>query len=103
MESDAPLRLKGTNNSSNCFQAECCIEQQSVAVETRFCAAGEVEAYPVEMHQVFSNLLLNAMEAAGNGGQVVVEIADQLNGSVDAHEHTMRRFGTRLSKERLLR
>ena len=55
-------------------------EQHGVAVEKRFSTAGEVEAYPVEMHQVFSNLLLNAVEAAGQGGQVEVEIADGLNG-----------------------
>lgn len=61
--------------------------QQAVAVEKRFSVAGEVEAFPVEMHQVFSNLLLNALEAAGHGGHVVVEISDQLNGWVQVAVH----------------
>ncbi len=58
------------------------LSQQGVSIEKRFSAAGEVEAYPVEMHQVFSNLLTNAVEAAGHGGHVAVEISDDMNGSV---------------------
>jgi len=47
-----------------------------VRVECKFMVAGEIEGYPVEMYQVLSNLILNAAEATGRGGHVVVEICD---------------------------
>jgi signal transduction histidine kinase len=49
---------------------------REISVERRYLTSGEVEAYPVEMHQVFSNLLLNAAEATGKGGQIAIEICD---------------------------
>jgi signal transduction histidine kinase len=41
----------------------------------------EVCAFPAELRQVFTNLITNAAEAAGQGGQVNVSIAPQCAGT----------------------
>jgi PAS domain S-box-containing protein len=45
-----------------------------VAVFTDFPPAVSVAAFPAELRQVFTNLITNAAEAAGNGGEVHVSI-----------------------------
>jgi integral membrane sensor domain MASE1 len=61
-ETTSPVRLRLADTIEEILRLYAPrFEQQDVKVEKRFFAAGEVEAYPVEMHQVFSNLLLNAM------------------------------------------
>ena len=35
---------------------------------------GEIQAFPAEMRQVFSNLVVNALEAAGKNGKVLIRI-----------------------------
>lgn len=52
------------------------LNQQAMSIEKNFSAAAEIEAYPVEMHQVFANLLLNAMEAAGEGGHISIDVSE---------------------------
>jgi signal transduction histidine kinase len=43
----------------------------------------EVAAFPAELRQVFTNLVTNAAEAAGTGGEVKISIVPQ-NSGVDA-------------------
>ena len=45
-----------------------------VQVSRHFESEGEIEAFPGEMRQVFSNLLINAIEAVGNDGRIAVRI-----------------------------
>ena len=40
-----------------------------------------VEGFPAELRQVFTNLITNAAEAAGEGGSIVVRILPQLSGT----------------------
>lgn len=51
-----------------------------VTVSTRFPAKISVAAFPAELRQVFSNLIVNAAEAAGSGGKVDVSIKAQTQG-----------------------
>ena len=47
-----------------------------------------VDAFPAELRQVFSNLITNAAEAAGPGGEVRVSIAPEAGGFTrDGHKH----------------
>lgn len=48
-----------------------------VAVFTDFPLAIAVDAFPAELRQVFTNLITNAAEAAGSGGEVRVNITPQ--------------------------
>jgi PAS domain S-box-containing protein len=48
-----------------------------VAVFTDFAPAVSVDAFPAELRQVFTNLITNAAEAAGHGGEVRVSISPQ--------------------------
>jgi signal transduction histidine kinase len=57
---------------------------QGVTVVTDLPYAMFVPAFPAELRQVFTNLITNAAEAAGSGGQVHVSIQPQAQG-VDAH------------------
>jgi PAS domain S-box-containing protein len=56
---------------------------QGVTVSTDLPAAISVAAFPAELRQVFTNLITNAAEAAGSGGEVHVSIEPQAQG-VDA-------------------
>lgn len=48
-----------------------------VAVFTDFPPAISVDAFPAELRQVFNNLITNAAEAAGRGGEVRVSVSPQ--------------------------
>lgn len=45
-----------------------------IEVERRYSYEGTVQAFPGEVRQVFSNLLINAVEAVGQGGRIVVRV-----------------------------
>ncbi len=83
------------------------LQSERIQVERQFHFAGTIEAFPAEMRQVFSNLILNALDAAAkpgrlwlrvyqgrnwrNGGRGIrVVVAD--NGSGIAPEHRARVF-----------
>jgi PAS domain S-box-containing protein len=51
-----------------------------VTVSTNLPAAISVAAFPAELRQVFTNLITNAAEAAGHGGEVHVSIEPQAAG-----------------------
>ena len=80
--------------------------EHGVTVSTETGAAGRVLGFPAELRQVFTNLLTNAADAAGDGGVVrvsvlpreagvVVEIADNGPGiSEDIRPHLFQAFFT---------
>ncbi|MBV8631584.1 MAG: CHASE3 domain-containing protein [Silvibacterium sp.] len=59
--------------------------QQGIDVERQFKDPVIVEGYPAELRQVFTNVVLNAIDAAGNGGRIRIRIepvaAQELRGS----------------------
>lgn len=46
------------------------LQQQGIQMETRMAGELAIEGFPAELRQVFSNLILNAIEAAGAKGKV---------------------------------
>jgi len=50
------------------------IHTRCVRVEKRFEAQTEIRGFPGEMRQVFSNLIVNALEAVGEGGEVKLHV-----------------------------
>jgi signal transduction histidine kinase len=67
------------------------LDEALAAQETRVAAQGitlhkeygpvqEIQAYPAELRQVFSNLLTNALEAVADGGKVSVRIKQAYSG-----------------------
>ena len=50
------------------------IVQQSIRIERQFAESSVVEGFPAELRQVFTNVFLNAMEAAGKGGRIRIRI-----------------------------
>jgi PAS domain S-box-containing protein len=59
------------------------IDAKRLKVETRFDFRGNIRAYPGEMRQVFSNVLINALEASPAGGHVKLHVtwAREWNGA----------------------
>ena len=50
------------------------IEQSQLAVEKEFAAVGQLAAFPSELRQVFSNLVLNALEASSAHGKIFIRV-----------------------------
>ena len=48
--------------------------QQGIDVEKLFTEPAVVEGYPAELRQVFTNVVLNAIDAAGKGGRVRIRV-----------------------------
>ncbi len=59
---------------------------ERVAVRVDLPSGISVDAFPAELRQVFSNLIANAAEAAGPGGEVKVSIAPRPGFSSDGHK-----------------
>jgi PAS domain S-box-containing protein len=61
------------------------LQQQGVQVECDFAEPLTVEGFPAELRQVFTNLIVNALEAAGNGGRIRIRLekspAEELRGA----------------------
>lgn len=51
------------------------IETSQVSIDRRFRFDGHIEAVEGELRQVFSNLVMNAVDAVGRGGRVYVDVA----------------------------
>lgn len=64
-----------------------------VTISTDIPKSISVAAFPAELRQVFTNLITNAAEAAGPGGEVKVSVAPQTPG-VDAAGQTMQAGAT---------
>ncbi|HKD92737.1 MAG TPA: ATP-binding protein, partial [Terriglobales bacterium] len=52
------------------------ITTTGIQIEKRYESHGAVVAFPGEMRQVFSNLLVNAIEAVGRNGRIVVHVTN---------------------------
>jgi PAS domain S-box-containing protein len=50
------------------------LAQQNITVERDFREPSVVEGFPAELRQVFTNILVNALEAAGRGGQIRIRM-----------------------------
>lgn len=61
------------------------IDTQGVSVQRDFTSAFIVEGFPAELRQVFANLITNAVDAAGNNGQILIRMravpAEEFRGS----------------------
>jgi len=59
--------------------------QQGVVVDRQFSEECVVEGFPAELRQVFTNIFMNALEAAGKGGRIRIRIepvaAQELRGA----------------------
>ncbi|ACO32391.1 MULTISPECIES: ATP-binding protein [Acidobacterium] len=51
--------------------------QQNITVEQNYEGHCRIEGFPAELRQVMTNVLVNAMDAAGPGGRIQVRIEDQ--------------------------
>jgi two-component system CheB/CheR fusion protein len=51
------------------------LRSNSIKVERRYDLVPEVPAYPVEIRQLFANLIANAMEAVEDRGRIVIRMA----------------------------
>ncbi|HWR35314.1 MAG TPA: PAS domain S-box protein [Clostridia bacterium] len=56
-------------------------QQSKITIETRFDSDGCITAFPGEMRQVVSNLLVNAIDALGRGGRIVLRVSDSIDWS----------------------
>src|SRR5438270_5585000 len=52
------------------------VETKKVAIDKRYESQGVVQAFPGEMRQVFSNLVLNALDAVGPGGRISLHVTE---------------------------
>ena len=55
------------------------IKDAQIAVHKRYDEVEELFAYPGELRQVFSNLLLNAIEAVSSGGAIAIRVRHAVN------------------------
>jgi PAS domain S-box-containing protein len=59
--------------------------QQDIRVECEFAEPSVVQGFPAELRQVFTNIVVNALEATGKGGRIRIRIdrvpADETRGS----------------------
>jgi signal transduction histidine kinase len=52
------------------------LDAAGIRIERDYRSKGEIEAHPGELRQVFANLLINAADAIGRGGRIVLRIYD---------------------------
>lgn len=57
------------------------MEQNSILLSTRFMGSASVWARPGEVHQVLTNLLINAIDALPQGGRIRVSVSRALDGN----------------------
>jgi PAS domain S-box-containing protein len=60
------------------------LKDGSVSVERDLEESASIQGFPGELRQVFTNLITNAGEAAGNGGRIQVALKDSLPGDTRA-------------------
>jgi len=56
------------------------IEQGHIVVHKQFADVGQLAAFPSELRQVFSNLVLNAIEASSPAGNIYIRVRQAHNG-----------------------
>lgn len=52
------------------------LQVRSIAVEKQFATRGVIQGYPVELKQVFLNIIGNAMQAMPNGGRLRIRLSE---------------------------
>ena len=50
------------------------IQYKNIAVQKRYASSGRIEAVPSDMQQVFSNIVVNALEALPSGGKLLIHL-----------------------------
>lgn len=55
------------------------IQLQRISIERSYAASGTIHGYPVELRQVFLNLISNAIQAMPNGGRLRVSVREHSN------------------------
>jgi PAS domain S-box-containing protein len=90
-ESSVPVRTKISEMMEDILALFVTrLRSNHIRVERRYEFAEEIEAFPMELRQLFANLLANAMEAIGKGGQIHLHV-------VPAHEWSnLQRRGVRV-------
>ncbi|HEX7959777.1 MAG TPA: PAS domain S-box protein [Terriglobales bacterium] len=53
------------------------LERKNICVVERYDYTGEVPGFPAEIRQVFSNLIVNAVEAMGDGGRLILRVSQR--------------------------
>src|SRR5215475_7774414 len=81
------------------------IGEKSVIVERQFTQTEEVRAFPGELRQVFSNLVLNALEAVTDLGRIVIRVRRATGPDMQQHgvRITVADNGTGIASEHLSR
>ena len=74
-ESATPVRVKLTEILDDVLEPLVLrMRANEVRVQRRYEFNGDIQAFPVEMRQLFANLLTNALEAIGQKGQITVHV-----------------------------
>ena len=75
-QSELPQRVKVTELLEDALDPLAMrIRSNNIRLERSYQFTGEINGFPLELRQLFSNLLLNGIEAAGEGGQIRVRVA----------------------------
>jgi PAS domain S-box-containing protein len=78
------------------------IRDEQITLSTKLLTEAQISAFPAEMRQAVSNLMSNAIDAAGVGGKVEVTVAEsQLKDSRPAVALTVSDNGSGIAKENL--
>lgn len=86
-ESDAPVPVSIKDVVDNVLVLYARkLRNAHIEVERRYSYEGTVRAFPGEVRQVFSNLLVNAIEAVGQRGKIVVRVQSARNWSYPDRE-----------------
>ncbi|PYX87500.1 MAG: hypothetical protein DMG67_19200 [Acidobacteria bacterium] len=74
-QSELPQRVKVTELLEDALDPLAMrIRSNNIRLERSYQFTGEINGFPLELRQLFSNLLLNGIEAAGEGGQIRVRV-----------------------------
>jgi PAS domain S-box-containing protein len=52
------------------------LQEKQIQVERQYFTSTQIEAYPVEIAQVFSNLIANSIDAMSSAGKILIEVRD---------------------------
>ena len=75
-ESSTPSTVKVTDVLEDVLELFAArLRSNSVKVERRYEGVDEIQGFPVELGQLFANLVSNAIEAMGENGRICVRIA----------------------------
>ena len=80
-ETVSPLRVTAADlldETISLYQRK--LDASGIHIERDYRSRGEIDAYAGELRQVFANLLINAADAIGRKGRIVLRIYDVTNG-----------------------